>query len=241
MTPELESLWRAQSLDRALLGVRDRLSVFPARRARVDASLVGAKAAVAAAEERGKAAALAKREAEKTAEGLVEQERKFQIQLTQVKKNEEYAALLNEITNSQKKRSELETLALEKMEQEAAVAAELARVKATLAEAEKGAKTERSQITSEENATKAEEAALVSQRDEALSTLPPVLRARYERILIARKGHAIAALSGDSCAGCGARMPLQAAIQIRRGLAVVECPDCGRLLIHPPGEEASKL
>jgi predicted nucleic acid-binding Zn-ribbon protein len=239
LTPELEALWRAQSLDRALLGVRERLSTFPARLARVDQGLAGAKAAVAAAEGRVQSAALAKREAEKSAEGLVEQERKFQTQLTQVKKNEEYAALLHEIAATQKKRSELETFVLEKMEQEAAVAADVARAKAALAEAEKGTKGERSVVTTEQNAAKAEEAALIAQRDEALSTLPATLRARYERILIARKGQAIAALSGDSCAGCGARMPAQAAIQVRRGLAVVECPDCGRLLIHPPGEEAS--
>jgi uncharacterized protein len=241
LTPELEALWRAQSLDRALLGVRERLSTFPARLARVELGLAGAKAAVAQAEEKVKGAALAKREAEKTAESLIEQERKFQTQLTQVKKNEEYAALLHEIAATQKKRSELETFVLERMEQEAAVAAEVARAKATLAEGEKVAKGERASITSEQAAAKAEEAGLVQQRDEALSTLPPVLRARYERILIARKGQAIAALSGDSCAGCGARMPAQAAIQVRRGLGVVECPDCGRLLIHPPGEEASAL
>jgi predicted nucleic acid-binding Zn-ribbon protein len=241
LTPELESLWRAQALDRALLGVRERLTEFPTRRARVDLGLSGAKAAVAAAEERGKSAALAKREAEKSAEALVDQERKFQTQLTQVKKNDEYAALLHEIAAAQKKRSELETFVLEKMEQEAAVAADVARAKSSLTEAEAAAKAERGRITTEENVAKEEEANLARQRDEALSTLPPVLRARYERILIARKGQAIAALQGDSCAGCGARMPAQAAIQVRRGLGVVECPDCGRLLIHPPGEEASTL
>jgi len=39
LTPELESLWQAQALDRALLGVRERLATFPARRAKVDQSL----------------------------------------------------------------------------------------------------------------------------------------------------------------------------------------------------------
>ena len=234
MTPELESLWQAQALDRALLGVRERLATFPARRTKVDQSLTAAKAGVAAAEERGKASQLARREAEKTAESLVEQERKFQIQLTQVKKNEEYAALLHEIANAQKKRGELETFVLEKMEQEAAVAADTKRARAVLAEAEKIANAEKATITADEDAVRKEEKDLLARREEALAALPAALRARYERILIARKGNAIAELVGDSCAGCGGRIPAQAAIQVRRRLAVVECPDCGRLLIHPP-------
>jgi predicted nucleic acid-binding Zn-ribbon protein len=234
LTPELESLWQAQALDRALLGVRERLAAFPARRAKVDQSLAAAKAGVAAAEERGKASQLARRDAEKTAESLVEQERKFQIQLTQVKKNEEYAALLHEIANAQKKRGELETFVLEKMEQETAVAADTKRARAVLADAEKVANAEKATITADEDAVRKEEKDLLARREEALAALPAALRARYERILVARKGNAIAELVGDSCAGCGGRIPAQAAIQVRRRLAVVECPDCGRLLIHPP-------
>jgi predicted nucleic acid-binding Zn-ribbon protein len=211
LTPELESLWQAQALDRALLGVRERLAAFPARRAKVDQAVAAAKAGVAAADERGKASQLARRDAEKTAESLVEQERKFQTQLTQVKKNEEYAALLHEIANAQKKRGELETFVLEKMEQETAVAADAKRARAALADAEKLAAAEQAKVKQDEDAVRKEEADLLARREQAL-----------------------AELVGDSCAGCGGRIPAQAAIQVRRRLAVVECPDCGRLLIHPP-------
>ena len=228
-----------QEIDRALLGVRERLAVMPGRRERIEAGLGGAKAAVAAAEERAKAAALAKRDAEKQAEVLAEQERKFQTQLTQVKKNEEYSALLHEIEGAKKKRSDLETFVLEKMDQEAAVAAEVQRAKAAFSEADKGADGERARVKADEAALQAEESALVARRDEALATLPANLRNRYERILIARKGKAVAELIRDSCSGCGGTLPPQVAIQIRRGLTIVECPDCGRLIIHPPGAEAS--
>jgi predicted nucleic acid-binding Zn-ribbon protein len=239
LTPELQSLWQAQALDRALVDVRVRLAAFPARRAKAEQQVAQAKAGVTAAEERGKASQLARREAEKTAETLVEQERKFQIQLTQVKKNEEYSALLHEIAGAQKKRSELETFVLEKMELEAAVTADLKAAKARLSEAEKAAAADKAKIDAEEQTAKDEENGLLARREEALAGLPPVLRARYERILVARKGKAIAELTGDSCAACGGRIPAQAAIQVRRRLAVVECPDCGRLLIHPPDEAAS--
>ena len=68
MIPELDRLWRAQELDRTLLGVRERLARLPARRKAIDDSLAGAKAALTGAEEKSKSQALAKRNAEKDAE-----------------------------------------------------------------------------------------------------------------------------------------------------------------------------
>jgi len=232
VTPELETLWRIQDLDRALTGVRERLAVFPTRRATIDARRATAKAALTRAEESVKARALAKREAESQAETLVAQERKFQTQLTQVKKNEEYAALLAEIEGAKTKRSQLETFVLEKMEEEVAATAEVKRAKAALAEAEAGHADETKKIDAEEKTVKAEESELVTRRAAQMAALPAGLRGRYERVHGAKKGQAVADLAGDSCAACGSRLPPQAAIEVRSGTGVVECPDCGRILLH---------
>jgi predicted nucleic acid-binding Zn-ribbon protein len=71
-----------------------------------------------------------------------------------------------------------------------------------------------------------------------MSSLPVSLRGRYERVHTAKKGQAVADLTGDSCAACGARLPPQTAIQVRRGTAIVECPDCGRILLHKANAES---
>jgi len=234
LTPELEILWRVQDLDRALTAVRERRGAYPGRRTALASRLADARALVTRAEEAGKARALAKRDAEKEAEGLVAQERKFQTQLTQVKKNDEYAALLAEIAGAQQKRSALETFVLEKMEEEGAAAAEVARAKQALALVTTQVAAETAVVDAEEAKVKGEEDALVAQREDALAGLPAVLRARYERVPGARAGQAVAALVRDSCGVCGARLPPQAAIEVRRGAAVVECPDCGRMLLYKP-------
>ena len=231
MHPDLERLVRAQEHDRALADVRQRIDRLAPRKKAADDLVAGAKKAIADAEERAKAVALAKRTAEKDAETLAEQERKFQTQLTQVKKNEEYSALLHEIEAAKKRRSERETLVLEKMDEEGKVAEALAAAKASLASAEKEAAKLREVIAADEATLRGEEGGYEARRDAALGQLPPNLRTRYEKLLVAKKGRAVSELAGDVCSACGAHLPPQKAIAVRRGDSVVDCPDCGRILV----------
>jgi predicted nucleic acid-binding Zn-ribbon protein len=233
MHQDLERLVRAQELDHSLAEVRGRIDRLVPRRQAADDLLTTSRAAVARAEERLKGLALAKRKAEQDAETLIGQERKFQTQLTQVKKNEEYAALLAEIAGAQKRRSECETIVLEKMDEEARAAGEIAEAKAALAAAEKTAAAARESIAADEAALRGEEGGFLARRDAALGELPAPLRSRYERLLVGKKGRAVSALAGETCSACGSHLPPQKAIAVRRGESVVECPDCGRLLVPP--------
>lgn len=234
MHPDLDRLVRAQELDLALADVRARIDRLAPRRKAADDAVAAARAAVAAAEERVRELALAKRKAEQDAEALVEQERRFQTQLGQVKKNEEYAALLHEIEGAKQRRSALETVVLEKMDEEGRATAAIASAKAALAAAERDAATARAAVDADEATLRGEEAGLAGRRDGALEQLPPALRTRYERLIAGKKGRAVAALSGETCGACGSHLPPQKAIAVRRGETVVECPDCGRLLVPPP-------
>ncbi|MEO6463782.1 MAG: C4-type zinc ribbon domain-containing protein [Candidatus Eisenbacteria bacterium] len=231
MHADLDRLVRAQELDRALADVRGRIDRLAPRRKAADDLLGAEKRALAEAEERAKALALAKRVAEKDAETVGEQERKYQTQLTQVKKNDEYAALLSEIAAAQKRRSELETVVLEKMDEEGRAAGAIAAAKAALAAAEKEAAEVRAGVAADEAVLRTEEGGIVARRDGALGQLPPALRTRYEKLLINKKGRAVSELWRDVCTACGAHMPPQKAIAVRRGESVVDCPDCGRILV----------
>ncbi len=231
MHPDLDRLVRAQEIDRLLTETRGRLDRLAPRRKAADDAVAAARQALTHAEERSKAVALARRTAEKDVETFGEQERKFQTQLTQVKKNEEYSALLHEIEGAKKKRSERETAVLETMDEEGRAAAAAVAAKAALAAAERTAESERTIIATEEAGVRGEEQALVARREEVLADLPSALRVRYDRLLGAKRGVAVAVLEGDACAACGSHLPPQKAIAVRRGEGVAECPDCGRILV----------
>ena len=239
MTHELEIFWTLQGIDGELRHVRERLARLPAKRQEIERGTSEAKVALAASEERVKSAALAKRKAEQDAEALGEQEKKFNLQLSQVKKNDEYSALLHEIEATKKKRSELETFVLERMEDEGQVAAMVTRAKETLAKAQAKASEETRVVDGEESGLKSEEAALEARRDGLLAELPQQLRGRYQRIHTAKNGEALAELVAGACGACGAAMPLQTAIEVRRGQNVLECPSCGRILVYRSAPDAS--
>jgi predicted nucleic acid-binding Zn-ribbon protein len=232
LTHELEIFWSLQGIDGELRAVRERLARLPLRRQEIERGTSDAKRALAGAEERTKSAALAKRKAEQDADALGEQEKKFQLQLSQVKKNDEYTALLHEIDATKRRRSELETFVLERMEEEGLVAAEVARAKEAFSGAQTKAAQESRVVDDEEKALRGEESALEAKRDGLLGQLPPGLRGRYQRIHAAKKGQALAELVAGACAACGATLPPQTAIEVRRGTNVLECPSCGRILVH---------
>src|SRR5262249_6664261 len=143
-----------------------------------------------------------RRELEREAESVGEQERKFAAQLPLVKKNEEYTALLHEISGSKAKRSEIETRVLVQMEEEEKLAATKPVAERALKEAEAELATRRTQIEAEENTARAEVEAIQKQRAEQMAPLPAATRSRYERVHQSKNGQAVAALVKGACGGC---------------------------------------
>ena len=54
-----------------------------------------------------------------------------------------------------------------------------------------------------------EKLSLENQRSKQLSVLEPTTVSIYEKVLAARGGLAVVSLSGTSCGGCGASIPMQ--------------------------------
>ena len=234
---DLDVLWRLEGRDRELREVRARRGGIPTGHAVAQSALAGARASASVLEERARAGLLARRNAEKEIEALAQQENKFQNQLTLVKENDEYTALLHEIAAVRKKRDELETFILERMNEEEAQGRQEASARASVQAAEARAGDECARLDAEDAALAARERALEEERAGLLAGLSPALRGRYDRILKA-KGSAVAELLRDACGGCGETLPPQVAIEVRRQRGVVACPGCGRLVVHP-AEDAS--
>ena len=148
----------------------------------------------------------------------------------QVKSNEAYTALLQEMSAAREAIEGAETAALEAMEAldtgtEALLSAEVERdVEFEEVEREEAAFDARERELDEQVA------ALRAQRGEIATGLEPALLTQYERISTVRRP-AIAIVNAELCTGCRVGIPPQRYLELRDG-AVVTCEQCRRILVH---------
>jgi predicted nucleic acid-binding Zn-ribbon protein len=234
MTDELLRLWRLHQLDEEAAQLRAALERHPAERAEAETRLAGERVAL----EHNRAAALERqkrrRDLEKQADALTAEERKFQGQLPQIKKNEEYQALLHEIEAVKGRRSDLETQVLEHLDAEEHLAAARPALERALAAAEAEVREGLARIEGVEHEERARLAALDARRAAQIEGLPPQTRARYERIHASRQGRAVVAIDKNACGGCFRALPPQAMQEVKKRDRLLSCEGCGRLVVYPP-------
>ena len=63
--------------------------------------------------------------------------------------------------------------------------------------------------------------------------ISPEHLALYRRILETREGEAMAQLSGQICQACFVEIPKNVAVRLARGMEIVQCPSCNRILYIP--------
>jgi predicted nucleic acid-binding Zn-ribbon protein len=149
----------------------------------------------------------------------------------QVKSNEVYTALLQEMEAAKTAMSEAETAVLEDMElldQRKGQVAAAERDHA--AEVESTAREEAS-IDDLERNVEAQLASFEAERERIGSSIDAKMLATYERVA-RRRSPAIAVVTGESCSGCRVGIPSQNYNEIRSAQALLTCGQCNRILIH---------
>jgi predicted nucleic acid-binding Zn-ribbon protein len=73
---------------------------------------------------------------------------------------------------------------------------------------------------------------LMAKRKERLrdSHVPPDVLLQYEKLLEAREGEALALLEAKTCMGCYTAVPNNVYVRLARGVELVSCPSCARIL-----------
>lgn len=234
MTEELQTLWSLHELDERLVHIHDNLKRHPEERRAVDTAVASEKARLATHQQRLTDLRAARRRIEQDIETLSGEEKKFQSQLPLIKKNEEYQALLHEITDRKSRRSDLETEVLMNMDSEQELLGAQPAIEKALAEAQAIADARNQKLAAEEQQARAEAAVLEGQRAELVPKLPQATRLRYERIRESRGGRAVVAIVKGACGGCFRGQPPQMLQEAKRGERVLLCDGCGRMLIQPP-------
>ena len=76
-----------------------------------------------------------------------------------------------------------------------------------------------------------EKAALENSRKKQVTEIDDNTMQVYNKVISARSGIAVVPLSGNSCGGCGAALPLQMVSEIRAG-DLHNCQSCGRFVYN---------
>ncbi len=234
MSEELDRLWVLRSLDEEVATLRASVARFPVERSTLAQRLAAERARLEALKQRFAEVQKARRQLEKDAEVITEQERKFLSQLPAIKKNEEYTALLHEISVAREKRSIVETEILLKLEDEERVQGERPTLEGGLREVERETAERLKALEAGEAREREALAALEARRAAEIERLSTATRARYERVSSSRDGRAVVPILKGACGGCYRGQPPQVLQEARRRDRLITCEGCGRLLIWPP-------
>lgn len=155
---------------------------------------------------------------------------KYRAQKTQVKTNEAYSALLNEIQVVENEKSEIEEGILTFMERSEELSGltgvktgELTKYGEELASMEEENRKRIEQLEKELSK-------YVDERNSKASGVDADLLSRYEKLRKAKDGLAFVVVRSSTCQGCFMEIPPQVVSELMKGDRIMTCERCSRLL-----------
>lgn len=154
---------------------------------------------------------------------------KLTDQLFLVTNNKQYDALTHEIDYLKEQKEEHESHLLSYIEEKEILDKEVSADEKFLEELKTDLDSRRKKLEAALSETAEEKAALEESRENQIVKIDSSTVQIYTKVISARSGVAVVSLSGDSCSGCGAALPIQMASEIRAGHAH-RCDNCGRFV-----------
>jgi predicted nucleic acid-binding Zn-ribbon protein len=236
MSPEIEHLIALQHADAEIQRLKAEIAELPKRVAVIEEKLAGTKAGLEKARIAVKSDEAARRKYETAIADLRAKISKYRDQSLEVKTNEQYRALMQEIQFAEKEIGTHEDKILELMVnaevREKEVKAAEAELKAETAEIEKEKAAARERTAQDEK----ELAECTTKRDAARAALDPDLLRHYDRVLKFR-GSGLAEVRDHKCTGCSVVLRPQTYNDVRSG-QLIYCDSCQRILYFDPSKEA---
>ena len=225
----IEDLLELQTVDIRLRNLAKRIKMLPKELADLKEELSGEQKKVQDTKERIQKIALSIKKIESDIQVAREMECKLGAQTNQVKKNEEYQALLKEIDHQKEKISDLETDELMLLDDQEEAQQLLKGLEKELVQREKSLKEQMQEIVDIANDLKQEIEAMKNKKPALESKVGAPLLSLYKRLLGTGKGMPLSSLVDGNCGNCHLKV-----IPEIQGKAIngeeVTCSNCGFLL-----------
>lgn len=232
MDPQLQTLIELQALDARIAALDAEAARLPKQIESIQTSLAEAKKLVETIKARLDATRKELRAKEKDLEVISAKRSKLEARLYEVKTNKEYSAALLEIEESKQEKAKAEEEILVLMELQERLNVEIREAEARFASRQQQATQDEAVVRTKLAAVEQELGGVRAERGGRARDIPPGLLGDYERLLRARHGVAVAAVTTSAfCGGCRVSIRPQAIQELRSAItAMMRCESCGRYL-----------
>jgi uncharacterized protein len=239
MPATANSLRDLHELHQRAKALRDRLISGPKILAVRQAALANRQAELEVARKALQESKVQLKKHEHSLQGIETKIDDFKIKLNQVKKNDEYKAIQNQIAHDQSTKLKLEEEILQALDVNETKATDLHKLEDEVKRytAEIGALQQ--QIDTQSLAHKQQLSEIETAIIEAETLIPIDFRDRYRRIVGRYGADALAACEGGSCLGCFTSLTAQMVNDLINDESLSFCMSCGRLLYLTEPEVAN--
>lgn len=227
---QMRQLFALQTVDKEIYGLKAELEEKPRQIEELQKKFEEKKANLKALEDKSKHIQVKRKEKEVELAAKEDAIKKSQVQLYQIKKNEEYQAKLKEINGLGADKSVLEESILKFFDETDAVNKEIEKEKTVLAEEEKKFNQQKKEVDDRIREVNDRMAVLESNRNQITPNIEKKVLAQYERILKNRAGLALVPIKNGACQGCFLNLPPQVINEIKMKKSLVVCEACARIL-----------
>ena len=232
MLADLEHLIELQQVDLRLQELTRQLESFPQRRAEAEQELKQAREKIETARTRHTESLKQRKTLELDVQQVEERVSKHKSQMYEVKSNEAYRALQEEVAAEEKQKAKLEDQELEIMLAAEELEKLIKTAEAERAQVEQRVKASLRQLEETQAGCEKEVAALNTQRDTLRGQTDEEALAVYDRIARGHGGIALAEARDEVCLVCRIHIRPQTFAEVRRGDQLHYCESCHRILYY---------
>ena len=234
MHPDLETLVDLHHADVELKAFDHELHALPERKAQIDAQIVAERAALDAAKAALDGLGKDRKRLELEVQDFEAKRSKYKNQLSDVKTNKEYTALLHEIESVDREILSREDQILDAMERVEVGQARVKTEEGAFKSVEAARRDEIREIETKIKAAQEGRAKAAGNRRAKVDALKPDFLADYTRILKLR-GTALAEAKDGACTMCHVKLRAQVYVDVKHNNSIISCSSCSRILFfHAP-------
>ncbi len=230
MQAYLELLIDLQQVDLRLRDLTRQIRVFPTFRKEIEQKLETARLTLQQAKDAMTENAKERKKLELDVQQAEEKINKLRGQLLEVKTNEAYRALQDEIAYLEKQKTEAEDRELEAMVGADAFDEQIKKGEAELQDAEQNISAELKKIDAEHKQREEEAARLTAGQEKLRSGISADSLDEYDRMAAAKGGEVLAEVRDEICQACMTQIRPQIYVEVRRREKIHTCDSCHRIL-----------